>query len=215
MVYGAAQGIVWTGLWILAHECGHSAFSTSGVLNDLVGWTLHSWLLTPYFSWKSTHRRHHIYAGHIEKDLNYVPPRRDIYAAKVGIPPGQLDELTEDAPIVLFIRIIMQQLIGWNWYILSNITCPPEAVIKKGMSVWRYSHFDPWGALFRSSEVIAVLLSDVGCFLTITALYYLTDYFGSFKKVFFFYVIPWTWVNHWIGKIEPGPQFACCMLIKL
>jgi fatty acid desaturase len=112
--YGFIQGLVWTGLWVIAHECGHSAFSTNSIVNDTIGWTLHSALLAPYFSWKSTHRRHHIYAGHMDKDLNHVPLRRDTYAAKIGLKPGELDELGEDAPIVLFLRILLQQVIGWN-----------------------------------------------------------------------------------------------------
>lgn len=209
LVWGAAQGIVWTGLWVIAHECGHSAFSRYSGLNDLIGWTIHSVLLTPYFSWKSTHRRHHIYANNMVKDLNYVPPLRDTYAAKLGLAPGVLDEMTEDAPAVLFIRILIQQLIGWNWYILSNITAPPTSVIKKDKSVWRHSHFDPWGSLFRDSEVLAVVLSDIGCLTTIAGLYTLYQKLGSFELVFWFYIVPWTWVNHWIGEHPPLFHFAC------
>lgn len=200
-VYGFCQGIVWTGLWVIAHDCGHSGFSNSGFLNDSVGFVLHSSLLAPYFAWKSTHRRHHIYANHIDKDLNYVPPRRSEYAAKIGHAAEVLDEVGQDAPIVLFLRILLQQAIGWNWYILSNITCPPSAVIKQGLSAWRHSHFDPWGALFRDSEKSAILLSNIGCLATITALYHLYQVIGSFETVFWLYIVPWTWVNHWIGNV--------------
>lgn len=35
-------GLVGTGLWIIAHECGHQAFSESKFLNNAVGWVLHS-----------------------------------------------------------------------------------------------------------------------------------------------------------------------------
>jgi bifunctional Delta-12/omega-3 fatty acid desaturase len=50
--YTFLQGCVGTGIWILAHECGHGAFSRSRKLNNVVGWTLHSLLMVPYFSWK-------------------------------------------------------------------------------------------------------------------------------------------------------------------
>ncbi|KAJ5117154.1 hypothetical protein N7448_004099 [Penicillium atrosanguineum] len=199
--YGFTQGVVWTGLWVIAHDCGHSGFSTSGLLNDSIGFTLHSALLAPYFSWKSTHRRHHIYANHIDKDLNYVPPRRGDYAEKIGHAAEMLEEVGQDAPLVLFLRIILQQTIGWNWYILSNITCPSTAVIKQGMSAWRHSHFDPWGAMFRESEKIAIVLSDIGCLTTIAGLYHLYHVFGSFETLFWVYIVPWTWVNHWIVMI--------------
>ena len=137
----------------------------------------------------------------MEKDLNYVPLRRDTYAAKFGLKPGELDDLGEDAPIVVFLRIMLQQLIGWPWYILSNITCPPTAVIKRGMSIWRHSHFDPWGAQYRSSETTAVILSDIGCLLTFTALYQIYLRLGSFGQLFWLYIVPWMWVNHWIGML--------------
>ncbi|TLD27981.1 Bifunctional purine biosynthetic protein ADE1 [Venturia nashicola] len=196
-----SQGIVWTGLWILAHECGHSAFSTNNILNDSVGFVLHSWLLAPYFSWKSTHRRHHIHANNLDKDLHYVPSTRDAYASGIGIDADGLEDLGEDAPIVLFYRIILQQAIGWNWYILSNITAPTGSLLKQGKSVWRHSHFDPWGSIFRDSEVTSVILSDIGCGLTLTFLWLLRSYLGSFEKLFWFYIVPWCWVNNWIVMI--------------
>jgi hypothetical protein len=210
MLYGFIQGLVWTGFWIIAHDCCHSAFSKSSITNDIVGFTLHSFFLVPYFSFKSTHRRHHIYANNVDKDNNYVPLLRDRYIAKLGINPSQLsrwEELTEDAPVVLFLRIIMQQLIGWNWYLLSNITCGPDGVPRQGLSPFRQSHFDPWGSNFRHSEKMAVILSDLGCCLTLTGVWVLYRYTGSFEHVFWLYLVPWSWVNHWIGKLPPflGP----------
>lgn len=210
LLYGFSQGIVWTGLWIIAHECGHSAFSKYSILNDSIGWTLHSWLLAPYFSWKSTHRRHHIYAGNLVKDHNYVPPQRNQYAALLGVDADQLEELTEDAPLVLFIRIIVQQVIGWNWYILSNITCPPTALHSPPTSAFRNSHFDPWGSLFRDSEKLAIILSDIGCATTLLLLYLLKTYvLGTWSSVFWFYIVPWTWCNHWIGKSRSSDAVKC------
>jgi len=41
-LYGFATGLVATGLWGIAHECGHQAFSESKFINNLVGWVLHS-----------------------------------------------------------------------------------------------------------------------------------------------------------------------------
>ena len=35
------QGLFGTGIWVLAHECGHQAFSDYGWVNDTVGWVLH------------------------------------------------------------------------------------------------------------------------------------------------------------------------------
>lgn len=52
--YWFYQGINLTALWVLAHECGHGGFTDSRLLNDIVGFVLHSGLLTPYFSWAIT-----------------------------------------------------------------------------------------------------------------------------------------------------------------
>ena len=49
--YWFFQGAVGTGVWVIAHECGHQAFSKWQVVNDAVGLTLHSCLLVPYYSW--------------------------------------------------------------------------------------------------------------------------------------------------------------------
>lgn len=52
--YWFFQGAVGTGVWVIAHECGHQAFSKWQVVNDLVGLMLHTCLLVPYYSWYVT-----------------------------------------------------------------------------------------------------------------------------------------------------------------
>jgi omega-6 fatty acid desaturase / acyl-lipid omega-6 desaturase (Delta-12 desaturase) len=41
-LYAFANGLVMTGVWVCAHECGHQAFSESKFVNNAVGWILHS-----------------------------------------------------------------------------------------------------------------------------------------------------------------------------
>jgi hypothetical protein len=47
VAYWILAGNVATGVWVIAHECGHQAFSKYKSLNDTVGWVLHSALLVP------------------------------------------------------------------------------------------------------------------------------------------------------------------------
>lgn len=47
-LYWVAQGCVLTGVWVIAHEAGHRAFSDSVLVCDIVGWMFHSLLLVPY-----------------------------------------------------------------------------------------------------------------------------------------------------------------------
>jgi hypothetical protein len=42
-LYGFTTGLVFTGLWVIGHECGHQAFSDSKFINNLAGWIIHSW----------------------------------------------------------------------------------------------------------------------------------------------------------------------------
>ncbi|EEP78036.1 hypothetical protein UREG_02885 [Uncinocarpus reesii 1704] len=197
-IYGFTQGLVGTGLWVLAHECGHGAFSPNQRVNDVVGWLLHSALLTPYFSWKSTHRRHHMYANHMERDHHYVPLRRDTYAAKVGTTVENLEHLTEDVPIVTFLRIIVQQIFGWPWYVLFNITSGPESTFPRKRGKWfKNSHIDPTSSLFSPHEFGSIVLSDIGLGLTAFGLWHLGNLVGS-RTTIYLYVVPYLWVNHWI-----------------
>lgn len=41
-LYAFAAGLPMTGLWVCAHECGHQAYSESKLVNNTVGWILHS-----------------------------------------------------------------------------------------------------------------------------------------------------------------------------
>ena len=42
IAYALVTGTVVTGCWVVAHECGHGAFSDSVVLRDTVGYILHT-----------------------------------------------------------------------------------------------------------------------------------------------------------------------------
>jgi omega-6 fatty acid desaturase (delta-12 desaturase) len=88
--YGYATGLIATGLWVIAHECGHQAFSESKAINNTVGWILHSALGVPYHSWRITHARHHASTAHMTNDQVFVPKSR----SQRGLPP--LDPAKED-----------------------------------------------------------------------------------------------------------------------
>ena len=49
-VYTILQGLVFTGIWILAHKCGHGAFSKSKRLNNIMAMLMYSFVLVPYHS---------------------------------------------------------------------------------------------------------------------------------------------------------------------
>lgn len=166
-----------------------------------MGWTLHSALLTPYFSWKSTHRRHHIYANNLAKDHNYVPPQREEYASSLFLNVHQLEELTEDSPLVTFLRIVLQQVIGFPWYLLTNITASLGSLHKpQSKSMLGNSHFLPQSTLFRPQEAHLIVLSDIGIGMMAAGLHYAVTKF-SLESIALLYLQPYMWVNHWIVAI--------------
>lgn len=195
--YGFLQGLVLTGVWILAHECGHGAFSVHKRFNNVVGWVLHSALMVPYFSWKYSHHRHHRFTGHMEKDMAFVPHTK-ADRQKKRLADLYLDrELFEDVPIVQLVKLVAHQLAGWQMYLLFNVSSGSNSQQKKA-SWWRVSHYEPTSAVFRSSEALYVAITDLGL-LIVGGLMYLASTYVGWKTVILMYIIPYMWVHHWLG----------------
>lgn len=152
-VYWTFQGCVLTGVWVIAHECGHHAFSDHQWVDDTVGLILHSSLLVPYFSWKISHRRHHSNTGSVERDEVFVPkPKSKIpfYAKYINNPPGR------------FVSLLITLTLGWPLYLAFNIS---------GRPYHRFaSHYDPYGPIYSDRERLQIYISDVG---VITVAYFL------------------------------------------
>ena len=186
---------------VLGHESGHGAFSTSELVNDATGFVLHSALLTPYFSWKSTHRRHHMYANNLDKDQNYVPPSKDTYLSSLTIKVHRLGEYAEDSPIITLGRILLQQFCGFPYYLLTNITGAPGSMYKeKSTKFLGNSHFLPSSTLFRPEEGKLILASDFGVGFVVLLLWQWSKIVGL-PAVLLLYIQPYVWVNYWISTI--------------
>lgn len=132
-IYSFYQGLVFTGIWVIAHECGHQAYSPSKTVNNAVGWVLHSALLVPYHSWRISHARHHAGTGHMTRDEVFVPRTREdrgmlpLRPAGSDVAPQEtfsewLSETLEDVPLYNFIELVVQQLIGWPLYLLFDVS---------------------------------------------------------------------------------------------
>lgn len=206
-LYTIAQGLFSTGLWVLAHECGHQAFSTYKWLNDTVGFIVHSSLLVPYFSWKISHGKHHKATGHMQRDMVFVPKTRADYVRRMG---KNIADLTEEAPLATIIHSVGQQLFGWPFYIITNVTGhnyhedQREGRGKGKKNGWfnGVNHFNPSSPLYEAKDAKLILLSDFGIAMTFTALYFACQQWGV-ANVAIWYGIPYLWVNHWLGKLHP------------
>lgn len=206
-LYTFLQGLFGTGVWVLAHECGHQAFSPSKTFNNVVGWVLHSALLVPFFSWQISHSKHHKATGHIERDMVFVPRTREEQATRLGKLAHEVGELAEDTPIYTLTTLIGQQLVGWPHYLLTNITGHNyHEKQREGRGKGKHNglgggvnHFDPRSPLYENSDAIKIVLSDIGILLAGAALAYLGNRFG-WKNLAVWYFLPYLWVNHWLGK---------------
>ena len=209
-VYSVLQGLFATGIWVLAHECGHGAFSPSQRFNNIVGWVLHSSLLVPYFSWQISHGKHHKATGNMERDMVFVPRTREERASSIGRLVHELSELTEETPIYTFIHLLGQQLIGWPNYLLTNVTGHNyHERQREGRGKGKHNgagggvnHFYPSSPLYEARDAWLIVMSDIGLGIAITALFFLTQKFGVANMVLW-YGLPYLWVNHWLGKFNP------------
>lgn len=187
-LYWWCQGIVLTGVWVIAHECGHRAFSPNEALGDFVGLVLHTCLLVPYHPWRISHRKHHSRTNHMTEDEVFIPETR----SEAGD-----TEAWEDMPAIVSLALRVSQigrmlLFGWPVYLLTHVTGR-----KYGS---RTNHFEPSAPLFADSERRMVVLSDIALALWMGALGYAGATVGWMwlAKV---YIVPYLWVNLWLVLI--------------
>ncbi|KAJ7214031.1 delta-12 fatty acid desaturase protein [Mycena pura] len=206
-LYGFWAGLFATGIWVIGHEAGHQAFSESKMINNTVGWILHSALGVPYHSWRITHAKHHASTGHMGQDQVWVPKTR----SQVGLPPldtkredrlgacvsaevqKELWDALGDSPIGASLKLAVYVLVGWPAYITFNKSS--QRHYPAGTN-----HFNPKAVMFSPHHFLEVVLSDIGVALWLVGLIAATYAFG-FRSVFIVYIVPYLWVNHWLVLI--------------
>ena len=189
--YIVCQGLVSTGMWVMAHECGHQAFSDYGWVNDTVGWVLHSYLLVPYFSWKYSHGKHHKATGHLTRDQVFVPKTKTEFLSARGV--EDLNDLVGDAPIHSLLSLLFQQTFGWFAYLLLNVSGQKH----EGISKFKTNHFNPNSVIFEKRDYWYIVLSDIGLLIQGFVLYSWYKNFGGFNFLVNWF-LPYLFVNHWL-----------------
>jgi omega-6 fatty acid desaturase (delta-12 desaturase) len=208
-LYAFWQGSAMTGLWVIAHECGHGAFSDSHLLNDVVGLVLHTVLFVPYFSWQYSHARHHAKTNHLVDGESHTPPTYKGYRAYQKL----FDLLGEDGFAVY--QILTHLLLGWPMYLILNATGARRtyegARIPKGFVL---DHFRPSSLLFPPNWRARVAISTCALLCWAVALFFAAQSFG-WKRVCLMYWGPyfvtnaWLVLYTWLQHTEPGvPHFG-------
>ena len=197
--YFFLQGLVFTGLWELAHECGHGALSKSKAFNHTTGLIIHSFLLVPFHSWRITHSQHHKSTNNLDRDIAFVPTLKEDFDNERAT-HSKAWELVEDTPIVALITLFFHQLIAWPIYMAIN-----NFAIERMAAApwWKRSHFylGGDGPNFKPENTKDVLISDIGIALAATGLWLTARWFGAWN-VMLFYGFPYLWTNHWIRMLS-------------
>jgi omega-6 fatty acid desaturase (delta-12 desaturase) len=183
LVWAFAVGSVGTGVWVVAHECGHYAYSDSKLVCDTVGLVLHSILLVPYHSWRISHAKHHRSTGDLERDEVFLPGVK-----KTGETPADMNgnvsagRLLGDGFVLL--------VLGWPGYLLAHVT---------GRNYKRHTdHFNPYSPIFSPDERWMIILSDIAIFLWLGVLAYVGLFVTSPLWLFKYYVMPYLFTNFWL-----------------
>ncbi|KAI0795567.1 delta-12 fatty acid desaturase [Abortiporus biennis] len=186
------QGIAMAGFWCLGHEAGHGTLSSSKWVNDILGFSLHTFLLVPYYAWRTTHHAHHKATCSVERDENYVPRTRQDY----GLPPKEVaveldyHEIFEETPLYTLFRMLAMQLLGWQIYLCRNTLGSP-------MYPPGTNHFLPSSPLFKPHQRNEIIASNLGLTAMSLLLFVFAKQYGmtSFLKLYF---VPYLLANHWI-----------------
>ncbi|KAF8067845.1 oleoyl phosphatidylcholine desaturase [Lyophyllum atratum] len=205
--YSFWVGLFGMGLWVIAHECGHQAFSASKQLNNAVGWVLHSALGVPYHAWRISHAKHHAATCHMSQDQVFVPWTRKEKRAPEFNPAGEnlsgstvsqeikreLFEALGDSPLGASLQCVIYLLAGLPLYLVQNTSGQPR--YPKGTN-----HFSPTSLIFSPHQHGQIVWSDFGIFLWLAAIV-AGCFYWSFAVVFRVYLVPYLWVNHWLVLI--------------
>ena len=195
IAFACVTGTAAMGLWVLAHECGHGAFSDNRVLQDTVGYILHTICLVPYFSWQRSHAVHHAHTNHVYKVETHVPT---VVNGREGIETtGGTDQMDlaksmgekKHGAYQLFGHLV----IGWPSYILAGLT----GGAKYGTSnhFWPYKPFSD--ALWPGKWAAKVLQSAAGVGGMLALLAFWAKRCGA-ATVWAWYGGPYLIVNMWL-----------------
>ena len=171
--YSAVTGTVAMGLWVLAHECGHGAFSKNKKLQDAVGYVIHSIMLVPYYSWQRSHAIHHQYTNHMELGETHVPePVEGKGEGSLKTREAFLNVLGRENGIKAWgaWQLFLHLILGWPAYLLIGAT----GGLARGMT----NHFypnplttpdQPKKELFPGNWKQKVYQSDIGVAAAVAA----------------------------------------------
>lgn len=199
--YAFWMGTILTGHWVLAHECGHGAFSPSQTFNDVWGFVMHQALLVPYFAWQFSHAKHHRRTNHLTDGESHVPST----GAENGLGPNNerlsfyaaLHEAVGDGAFAGW-QVFSHCVLGWPLYLMGLASTGRLANDGSELGAGEIiDHFRPSSKMFPAKISAKITLSTLTVLATIGFLTHLSMEHG-FLTVFLWYTAPYMWTNFWL-----------------
>lgn len=198
--YAFWQGTIWTGPWVVAHECGHGAFSPSQDWNDVVGFIVHQALLVPYFAWQYSHAKHHRRTNHLTEGETHVPTT----GVENGLGPNGeresfyavIHEAMGDGAFA-GLQVYTHLFLGWPLYLLGLASGGKRDKDGKPLDGRIMDHYRPTSPLFPEKISFKILLSTLGSVAGLGAVAYACHEYGV-VPVTLWYINPYFFVNAWL-----------------
>ncbi|KIM38876.1 hypothetical protein M413DRAFT_75526 [Hebeloma cylindrosporum] len=184
LLYWGWQGVMFAGIWCLGHEAGHNALSPYGPVNALIGILVHTFVLTPYYSWRVTHHTHHKSTNNLDRDETYVPRTREDFRLPDGKVAVRMDysDILEETPSFTLFKMFVRQFLCRSLSIRHN---------RKGNP--RYppytSHFRP-SSNFHPKNRAYIIASNISIIIMLLFLFYF-GYRRGWSALCAHYVLPW------------------------
>jgi len=169
------MGMFMSSLFCIGHDCGHEVFSDYTWANDFFGHVAHAAIMVPYWPWQKSHRQHHKFTSHVEKDKGH---------------PWVLEEDYEKSDWLHrhFSKIPLSGLIRWTP--LYTMVGLPDG-----------SHFWPYSKLFETNQDrVKCVVSVAACALTSLIVF---TAFCNYSPILFvkYYYVPLMFQGMWIVMI--------------
>lgn len=182
-VYWFLQGSFFWALFNIGHDCVHHSFSNNQCVNDVVGLISDSFLLVPFHGFRASHRIHHTFHAHPEKDESWKPLPRGC--------SGLLNTIG-----TVFRTKLPFSLLSFPVYLWFPV-----------------SHFDPRSKFFAFTDKRLVMISNVCIFMFLCVLYQAMTVLGvcAVMNLYFApYVIFCAWLSgvsylHHHGSVDGEP----------
>merc|ERR1711879_42132 len=182
-VWAIIQGNHLTAIWVVAHECGHYAYSDSKLVCDIVGFPLHTFLGVPYHAWRISHHKHHHYTCDMDRDQVFIPAKQE------DVPAGSTHN-GEAHPLQVLFESIALFGVGWQMYLLTHVT---------GRKYDRHAdHFSPSSPIFDPEDYNQIVASTAGILIWLGILTYLAIFVTGPMWVFKLWVMPYMATNFWL-----------------